>query len=193
MFPVNSIVLKKWLLIFSLFFIPFFVFSQSARTGVYGISQFPVGESSEYFVNASGGGISAEFGFSEKFGESVHIQYLSVFPKNKIIISSWQLTSLIGIWYNVSIGESGFSFQPCVEAGLIYQGSKTKEEYGKLSQRAFTDFIFQMCPSFRFKHEKFLNNHIEVELSPVWSIIPQQSGGLSFIGARLGLMYVFDF
>lgn len=188
----RNIKLKKFFFLLILFFISYNAFSQNARTGVYGVSQFPLGEASEYFLNASGGGLGAEFGFSDKFGESVRVQYSTVIPKNKIIKSSWELTFLIGFWYEVTIGETGFSFQPCIDAGIMYQGSTTKEGYGKLSQRAYPTFIFQVCPSFRFKHEKFLARHMEIELSPVLSLVPQQTGALSFVGTRLGLMYFID-
>ena len=188
----RNIKVKNLFFLLILFFIPCKTFSQNVRTGIYGVSQFPLGNASEYFLNASGGGLGAEFGFSDKFGESVRIQYSTVIPKNEIIKSSWQFTFLIGIWYGVSIGETGFSFQPCIDAGIMYLGSTTKEGYGKLSQRAYPTFIFQVCPSFRFKHEKFLARRLEIELSPVWSLVPQQTGGISFIGARLGLMYFID-
>lgn len=188
----RNIKLKKFFFLLIYFFISYKAFSQNVRTGIYGVSQFPLGEASEYFLNASGGGLGAEFGFSDKFGDSVRVQYSAVIPKNEIIESSWQLTFLIGVWYGIPIGETGFSFQPCIDAGIMYQGSKIREGYGELSQRAYPTFIFQLCPSFRFKHEKFLARHMEIELSPVWSLVPQQTGGLSFVGARLGLMYFID-
>ena len=184
---------KKVIIIFILFFMPHNFFAQSVRTGGYGITQFPIGEAANYFLNAFGGGVSLEFGFSEKFGESLHIQYMSVVPNNDRILSSWQLTTFIGIWYNIPLTTFGVFIQPAIDIGLIYEGSEIKQGYGVLSQRAFADLELQFCPSLRFKHEKLLNNHIEIELTPMLSLIPQQVIGLSFIGLRLGVLYVFDF
>ncbi len=184
---------KKFVACIILLFLCSFAFSQHLRAGVYGLEQVPIGKSSNFFRNSAGVGLSAELGFSDKFGESVRFQYANIIPNDDRIQSSWQFAALLGVWYNAAFGESGFSFQPSIEFGIIFEGTKNKEDYGTLDQRAYTDFLFQLCPSFRYKNEAFLNNHIEIEFTPVWSIIPQKVTSLCFIGVRLGIIYVSGF
>ena len=182
----------KVILIFGLFFLSSSLFAFNLRTGFYGTSQFPIGEASNYFKNAAGPGLAVEFGFIDNFGQSLRLQWESVIPKNDKIINAWQLSQLLGLWYSIPIGASGFAAQPSIEIGLMYQGAKIQDGYGTLPKRAYLDCVIQLCPSFRFKHPKMLSNCIELELSPLWSIIPQKSQGLVFAGARLGIFYVFD-
>lgn len=183
---------KRFFILFILFIFATKVFSHQIKTGIYGLSQFPIAEAADYFINSSGGGINAEMCFSNHIGGTIRVQYSNVIPKGDRIISAWQLTELLGILYEIPLGSNGFSFQPAIEFGLMYQGAKTNDGYGKLSHRAYTDFIFQICPSFRYKNEKLLNKHIEIELSPLWTLIPEKTIGMSFIGARLGITYIFD-
>lgn len=185
--------LSKVILIFGLFFFTSSLFAFNLRAGFYGASQFPIGEASSYFKNATGTGISEEFGFTESFGQSARLQFSRVFPRDEKILSAWQFAGFLGAWYHLPIGKAGFAFQPSIEAGLMYQGAKIQDGYGELPQRAYTDFVLQLIPSFRYKSEKLLSNHLEIELSPLWSIVPQSSGGLVFAGARLGIIYVKDF
>ena len=185
-------IVKRFILPLAFLFLPCCLFGFNLRAGFYGTSQFPIGEASTYFKNASGTGLAVEFGFLENFGQSMHFQWAGIIPKNDKILSAWQLVGLLGLWYNLPLGNAGFSVQPSIEAGLMYQGAKIQDGYGELPQRAYTDFVLQICPSFRYKNEKMLNNHLEIELSPIWSIVPQNSGGLVFAGARLGILYVTD-
>ena len=189
---VLSVNVIKVILFLALLLLPGSLFGFNLRAGFYGSTQFPIGEASTYFKNASGTGLAVEFGFLENFGQSMHFQWAGIIPKNDKILSAWQLVGLLGLWYNLPLGNAGFSVQPSIEAGLMYQGAKIQDGYGELPQRAYTDFILQICPSFRYKNEKMLNNHLEIELSPIWSIVPQNSGGLVFAGARLGILYVTD-
>lgn len=184
---------KIILLSIILFFVTPSVFAQHVRTGVYGISQIPVGDAASYFLNASGGGVSAEFSFFQNFGQSIRVHYSSVIPKDERILSAWQFTSLLGLWFYKPLGNAGFAFQPSVEMGILYQGAEIKEGYGKMPLRAYVDFEMQLCPSFRFKNPKFLNNSLEIELSPTFCLIPQKTESFLFVGGRLGLIYVFSF
>ena len=199
MLLIKSITLNKkvfckvFLLSIILFFLTPSVFAQHARTGVYGITQFPIGDAADYFLNASGGGACAEFGFRQNFGQSIRVHYSSVIPQDERILSAWQFTSLLGLWFNKPLGNAGFAFQPSVEMGILYQGAKIKEGYGQMPLRAYVDFEMQLCPSFRFKNPKFLNNSLEIELSPTFCLIPQKTESFLFVGGRLGLIYVFSF
>lgn len=188
----GSFKLTKLILALAFFMLPCSLCGFNLRAGFYGTSQFPIGEASNYFINASGTGLVADFGFFENFGQTLRLQWANVIPKNDKIISAWQLVGLMGLWYAVPFGDSGFSFEPSIEAGLMYQGAKIQDGYGELPKRAYTDFVLQLCPSFRYKIEKLFNNHLQIELSPTWSIIPQSSGGLVFAGARLGFLYITD-
>ena len=184
---------KKTILFVSfLFFFSVNIFSQQLRCGIYGVSQFPVGEASEYFINTSGEGVSAELSFFKNFGGSVRIQYSFVFPKDERIESSRQFAQLFGLWYRFPLGEKGFAFQPIFEFGFINQETKFDKDYGSLSKDNYMDVMVQFSPSFRFRNKRFLDNRVEIEFSPLWSIIPEQTIGLPFIGARLSIIYIFN-
>ena len=99
---------KIILLSIILFFVTPSVFAQHVRTGVYGISQVPVGDAASYFLNASGGGVSAEFSFFQNFGQSIRVHYSSVIPKDERILSAWQFTSTFAL-----LLASRFSAKPC--------------------------------------------------------------------------------
>ena len=184
---------KSSIALFALFFLllPSRAFAYHIRAGGYVAGQTPIGEANNYFAEAFGGGICGEFGFSETFGELIRLQYSGIVPKDSALKSAWQLSQYICIWYSIPFSDTGISFTPSVELGLMFQGAKTIEGYGELPQKAYTDFTFQFCPAFRYKSEKILNNKLEIEASPALTFILQKTGGLAFFGIRLGALYVF--
>lgn len=185
------------LLIKSLFLLFFFCFPKNTyahqlRTGLYGITLFSVGEAAGLLLNSSGGGVCAEFGITDNLGVSIGAHYAAVIPKDEHIISVWQSEQLIGCYYEIFFGNSGFSFKPTVEIGVVEQGANVSKDYGSLSQNTFVDFAMQLGSAFCFQNKNLFNNHLKIELSCIANIIPQTTEWLSMVGARLGFMYVFD-
>lgn len=195
---LKSLVAKKKCFSLSAFLFLLFLlmpantFGYSIRTGAYLTNQSPIGEAFDYFTNAFGGGIAAEFDNTRYFGESLRIQGAGLMPKDECLESAWQFSQYIGIWYLIPFEQSGFAFQPSVELGLMFQGAKTKEGYGTLPQKAYTDFSFQFSPSFRYKNENILSNKLEIEMTPTFTLIVQKTGGLAFLGLRIGALYILD-
>ena len=195
---------KSRLSLVKIFFFSVFLFLQSNNafgytlcTGAYVVNQSPIGEASEYLINAFGGGLVAEFDITKNFAQTIRIQYAGVIPKIETIKSAWQFSQFLGLRYLYTFGESGFSFVPGIEVGLMFQGAKTKDEYGKLPKNAYTDFTVQFSPSFRYRHEKVLKGLLEFEASPVYTLVPQKTGGLAFFGIRIvfcwQLLFLFFF
>lgn len=168
------------------------LFARHIGTGIYGISKVPIGNAADYFTDALGGGLSFEFSLSEMFGETLRMEYCPIIPKNDTIIQAWQFTQFLGLWYSMPFSQTGFSFKPEIELGLIFQGARLDAEYGELPQKAYVDFIFQFSPSLRFKNKKLLNERLELEWSPIFSFVTQKRGGLAFLGVRLGVQYIFE-
>lgn len=187
---------KKKILFLNLFLIfflmgPYRLTADSIKAGVYAESLFPIGDLSEYFINASGGGICLEIPLYENFGASARFQYHAIIPNSSKIQSAWQMSELIGVWYNKPL-VNGFAIQPSIEFGLVYQGAKLAEEFGELPEENYTDFAIHMSPSFRYRSDFLLKNRLEVELSPVCTIMPQSNQITAFLGIRLGLLYLFN-
>ena len=190
---MKSFGLRKILIIFLfLFFVPFYLNSQILKAGVFGITQFPIGNGTDLFINASGGGIDAEMKFYKNFGMSVSLQGAGVIPKNENISSSWQVTPFVGLLYYIPIGSSDFAFEPMLELGLMFQGSTIKKGFGTLSNKMYVDFVLQAAPSFRFKNERILNSCLEFEFSPLLCFVPEKKENIIYTGIRLGVKYLFD-
>ncbi len=183
---------KSLFLLFFLFAFPAISFSQQLRAGLYGVSEFPVGELSKYYSNVLGEGLSAELSVMENFGISADFQIALALPKNDKIVFTKQFSQSLGLWYSLFLGQSGFSFEPSVEFGCLIQETNTVMKQNNATDKLYFDFIARITPSFRFRHENFLDNKVEVSISPVFSFVPQKKNILTYIGARAGLTYIFN-
>ena len=128
----------------------------------------------------------------ENVGLLARFQIAVALPKNERIIYTKQITQSLGVWYSLLFGETGFAFEPSVEFGCIIQKSSIVSQQDNIPEKLYFDFVSQINPSFRFRHPDFLDDRVEVELSPVFTIIPQKNNILTYIGARIGLLYLFD-
>ena len=184
---------KKFLIfLFCLFAFSSFAFSQQLRAGLYGSSQFPLGEVSEYYSNVLAEGLSAELSLLENFGLVTRFQFALALPKNEKILYTKQFTQSLGAWYSLKFGESGFSFEPSLELGCMIQESNVVQQEASLPNKLYYDLAVQVNPSFRFSHPEFLDNRVEIDLSPVVTIVPQKKSVLTYIGARIGALYLFN-
>ena len=200
MLLVKSISVKKslWrlkvLLLFSILFLfaNVRIHSQGFRAGVFGVSQFCLGDNSEYFLNASGLGLSGEFAFFKHFGISATGQYAQVIPaSNSPIVFANQITFFLGIWGRVPLFGGNISLQQSIEPGMIYQSAKVKSEYDPISSKPYTDFVIQIVSSFRYSPPALWEGALEFEIAPVYTFIPMKKNVISDFGARLGVFYKF--
>ncbi len=169
-----------------------FAFSQQLRAGLNASSQFPLGEVSEYYSNVLAEGFSAELSIIENFGLVTRFQIAAALPKDKRILYTKQFTQSFGVWYSLKLGESSFSFEPSVEIGCMIQESNIVQQEGSFPNKLYFDLAVQLNPSFRFSHPEFLDNRVELELSPVVTVVPQKKSVLTYIGARIGALYFFN-
>lgn len=183
---------KSVFLILFLFVFSSFGFSQQLRAGLYASSEFPVGEVSEYYTNVLAEGVCAELSLLENLGLITRLQFAVALPKDERILYTKQITQSLGLWYSLPLGESGFSFEPSVEFGCMVQESNVVQQNGSVPNKLYFDFEVQVNPSFHFSHENFLDNRLEIVLSPELTVVPQKNIVLTYIGAQLGVLYLFD-
>ena len=187
----TAICKKSLFFAFYLFVFSSFAFSQQLRAGLYGSSQFPLGEVSDYYSNVVAEGVSAELSLMDNFGLLARFQFAVALPKDERILYTKQFTQSLCLWYSLKFGESGFSFEPSVEAGCMVQESNVIQQAGSLPNKLYFDLAVQVNPSIRFSHPKFLDNRVELDLSPVVTVVPQKESVLTYIGARIGLLYLY--
>ena len=183
---------KSVFLILFLFVFTSISFSQQLRAGLYASSEFPVGEVSEYYTNVLAEGVCAELSLLENLGLITRLQFAVALPKDERILYTKQITQSLGLWYSLPLGESGFSFEPSVEFGCMVQESNVVQQNGSVPNKLYFDFEVQVNPSFHFSHENFLDNRLEIVLSPELTVVPQKNIVLTYIGAQLGVLYLFD-
>ena len=181
---------KVFSFLFIFFYICIFISAQEIRLGISGVTQGFIDSEDVLFYNATGGSFCAEISFNGIIGESVRIQYVKLFSKEKLITSAQQFDFLAGFWGRLPFIHPGLFLQPSIEAGLVYQMVELGGE-SEMPEKSYTDLLFQLGLGFHFVPEKLLNGSIDFEITPVYTFIPMSGKAFQCGGARIGVAYIF--
>lgn len=165
-------------------------FSQTLKVGADFSGAFAAGDAANYFGGILGGGARAEYEFSAKFGLCSFVDFYAAVSKESDVYNAWTLDFLLGGFYRVDFGNSGFSVQPALSAGLCLENAKVNG--GSISSFPYTDFVLKNELSFRYSNPKVAEGKIEFALTPFVILIPQKGALAVYGGASLGLLYRFN-
>ena len=164
--------------------------AQSIKVGTSVFDQFVLGETAALFSNNLGTSLDLDFGFSNHFGERVELNYAKMFSPNEDIEFAWLASALIGIWFQFSLYNETFFFQPGLAGGMVYQNATLSDEYDSLEKTAYIDFIGQVSAAFLYRPH-ILNDAFYLNFTPTYTFIPSADAFISCLGLKIGLMYNF--
>ncbi len=155
--------------------------------GLYGINQYPVGQYAEHVKLTAGGEIAAEYALPfpvlRNFGVSLRIRSGAAVPRIPELVSSWFFSPSAGIWMNIPLPFS-FSIQPEISYGMWLHGVEAENSAGKTISGTFADQMIQAAVSVRYRI-----NNIIVDISSVYTLIPEKGAVLHLLGFRAGVLY----
>ena len=180
-----------------LFFISYFIFSlsilaQGINLGLNAETQFVIGDNSTYFKNSTGMGTCVELEFSKYIGTSCRFNYARVIPADSRIESGQQFIFLLGLFGRLPINDSFLYVKPGIEFGEVFQSIILKPEYDSLPEDFYSDFVIRISTALIINPQQLAKGHFDFELAPLCTIIPMRDNVISFIGARLSVLYKFN-
>ncbi len=160
--------------------------------------QVPIGDYSQ-FANANMGlSLAGEYTFplnlpmNMDLGAGIRAEYGHVFPKsNTSLKSDEEIRAFANIWLRIpfKLFNQYFAFQPEVGGGLStfftkYQIDETEKDGTYLSP------FISIAPSLRWIPSALQN--LEVELAPLFTIVPEKEKSTNMLGLRLGAIWHFE-
>ena len=167
---------------------------EGLAVGGFLLSQFALGEYSDFAVCNIGGGLDVEYTFPLRlpnnldFGASAHIDFAHSIPKSDSTLKSdEEIRAVAGAWLRIPFLISGhaFAFQPELTMGLSV--FSTQGQDGAEASGGYPGLIIGLAPALRMM-PKVLNN-FEIEASPLFTLVPEKSHVVTMLGIRLGLVY----
>lgn len=160
--------------------------------------QFPIGDYSQ-FANANIGlSLAGEYTFplnlpmNMDLGAGIRAEYGHVFPKsNTSLKSDEEIRAFANIWLRIpfKLFNQYFAFQPEVGGGLSTFFTKYQIDESEKNGTYLSPFI-SIAPSLRWIPSALQN--LEVELAPVFTIVPEKEKTTNMLGLRLGAIWHFE-
>ncbi len=162
------------------------------------LMQFTAGDYSDFAVMNLGLSAAGEYTIpldlanNMDLGISARLDFAHVFPKTDSILNSdEELRIYGGMWLRIPfiLKNQIFAFQPELGIGLStfftnYTEKGIKAYYDKEVTETYSNILFNIAPSLRWIPSQIKN--LEVEASPLFSIIPENKKTSELIGFRLG-------
>lgn len=198
---------RLFILISILFFLSFTLFAENTSEvprykgfaiggDVFG--QFPIGDYSQ-FANANlGVSLAGEYTFplnlpkNMDLGARLRAEYGHVFPKSNVALKSdEEIRVFANIWLRIPfrLFNQYFAFQPEVGGGISTFFTKYQSKEAEKSATYISPFI-SIAPSIRWIPAALQN--LEVELAPVFTIVPEKEKSTNMLGLRLGAIWHFE-
>lgn len=199
--------MKRLFIFLSILFLSFNLFAENTSEvprykgfaiggDVFG--QFPIGDYSQ-FANASlGVSLAGEYTFplnlpkNMDLGAGLHAEYGHVFPKSNVALKSdEEIRAFANIWLRIPfrLFNQYFAFQPEVGGGISTFFTKYQSKETEKSATYISPFI-SIAPSIRWIPAALQN--LEVELAPVFTIVPEKEKSTNMLGLRLGAIWHFE-
>ena len=160
--------------------------------------QFPIGDYSQ-FANANIGlSLAGEYTFplnlpmNMDLGAGIRAEYGHVFPKsNTSLKSDEEIRAFANIWLRIpfKLFNQYFAFQPEVGGGISNFFTKYQIKETERNGTYLSPFI-SIAPSLRWIPSALQN--LEVELAPLFTIVPEKEKTTKMLGLRLGAIWHFE-
>lgn len=203
-----AVIMKRLFIFISiLFFLSFTLFAENTSEvprykgfaiggDVFG--QFPIGDYSQ-FANANlGVSLAGEYTFplnlpkNMDLGAGLRAEYGHVFPKSNVALKSdEEIRAFANIWLRIPfrLFNQYFAFQPEVGGGISTFFTKYQSKETEKSATYISPFI-SIAPSIRWIPAALQS--LEVELAPVFTIVPEKEKSTNMLGLRLGAIWHFE-
>lgn len=203
-----AVIMKRLFIFISiLFFLSFTLFAENTSEvprykgfaiggDVFG--QFPIGDYSQ-FANANlGVSLAGEYTVplnlpkNMDLGAGFRAEYGHVFPKSNVALKSdEEIRAFANIWLRIPfrLFNQYFAFQPEVGGGISTFFTKYQSKETEKSATYISPFI-SIAPSIRWIPAALQN--LEVELAPVFTIVPEKEKSTNMLGLRLGAIWHFE-
>ena len=199
--------MKRLFIFLSILFLSFNLFAENTSEvprykgfaiggDVFG--QFPIGDYSQ-FANANlGVSLAGEYTFplnlpkNMDLGAGLRAEYGHVFPKSNVALKSdEEIRAFANIWLRIPfrLFNQYFAFQPEVGGGISTFFTKYQSKETEKSATYISPFI-SIAPSIRWIPAALQN--LEVELAPVFTIVPEKEKSTNMLGLRLGAIWHFE-
>ena len=160
--------------------------------------QFPIGDYSQ-FANANIGlSLAGEYTFplnlpmNMDLGAGIRAEYGHVFPKSDTSLKSdEEIRAFANLWLRIpfKLFNQYFAFQPEVGGGLSTFFTKYQIDETEKNGTYLSPFI-SIAPSLRWIPSALQN--LEVELAPLFTIVPEKDKTTNMLGLRLGAIWHFE-
>lgn len=160
--------------------------------------QVPIGDYAQ-FANANIGlSLAGEYTFplnlpkNMDLGIGIRAEYGHVFPKSDTSLKSdEEIRAFANIWLRIPfrLFNQYFAFQPEVGGGLSNFFTKYQIDETEKNGTYLSPFI-SIAPSFRWIPSALQN--LEVELTPLFTIVPEKEKTTNMLGLRLGAIWHFE-
>ena len=160
------------------------------RYGAFGQGNVIVNGHGDDAAADVGGGLSFEYGmpfsiFGLQNGLGVHASISPIVGVKDPVKSGTDIDALIGYWVRIPFGTSDFAFQPEISYGLIDKSVKAATNTSEMDQ------LLQVGLSFRWNPLDVAGGKLDFEFTPQFGIETFDSPHSMYIGARLGILYIW--
>ena len=163
------------------------------------LTQFAIGDYSNYAITNLGLSLAGEYTFpielpaSMDLGAALRAEYAHVFPKaDTILKSDEELRFFAAMWLRIpfTLGGQYFAFQPELGFGISSFFTTFKGSDGNEKSDSYLSPLISITPSVRWIPKAV--QQLEIEVAPVFSIVPEKDNATIMLGARLGAIWHFD-
>lgn len=163
------------------------------------LTQFAIGDYSNYAIANLGLSLAGEYTFpielpaSMDLGAALRAEYAHVFPKaDTILKSDEELRFFAVMWLRIPfiLGGQYFAFQPELGFGISNFFTTFKTPDGNEKRDSYLSPLISITPSVRWIPKAV--QQLEIEVAPVFSIVPEKDNATMMLGARLGAIWHFD-
>lgn len=186
---------------------PVFVFFSDAvprfegfAAGAFFNNQYALGGWSDFALTNFGAGFDAEYTvpvflpYNMDLGASLHLDFNATFPKKDTTLKSHNDIRLYaGAFLRIPFTFLGqnFAFQPEIGYGMDF--SHAVGQKGSQANGWYADQTIVFAPALRYMAPVKALSSVEFELSPYWTISPEQKGeAMNFLGFRIGAVWHFQ-
>lgn len=162
------------------------------------LSQFAIGDYSKFAIMNLGASLTGEYTIplelpkNMDLGLAVRADFAHVFVKSgQRLKSDEEIRAFGAAWLRIPfvLGNQFFAFQPEIGGGLSVFLSNY-ESGGQIKSGTYLSPLISIAPSFRWIPPKL--QQLEVEASPLFTLVPENSKATTLLGLRLGAIWHFQ-
>lgn len=158
-----------------------------------------VGDLSDYMSSAIGGGLNFEMGLPiakipllNNFGLSFKMAVNGALMKDTVIDSLFNMRFILGAYTKIPLGSDSINFVPEINYGVaLYFPKVAPDADSSYVKSVYADQVIQLGLGFRFTNQKMLKGNLELELTPTYTLSPEEDALVHYFGVRAGFMYKF--